>query len=100
MLIDIQALKERHELSMLYFINDIISQRVQSTKLLPQLNFYAPSRQLRNRKIFSENSHRTNYSKNGPINRMMRHYNQHCENIDITMGRNQIKKRLTTGNNV
>ena len=38
MLIDIQALKKRRELSMLYFINDIISQRVQSTKLLSQLN--------------------------------------------------------------
>ena len=99
MLINIQTLKERRELAMLCSINDIISQRIQSAELLSQLNFYAPSRNLRTRKIFMENLHRTNYAKNGPLNRMMRHYNKHCERIDFNMSRNQLKTRLLRRNN-
>ena len=99
MLINIQTLRERRESAMLYFINDIISQRVQSTSLLSQLNFYVHCRHLRTRKLFLENTYRTNFAKNSPINRMMRHYYQFCEIIDITMSRNQIKTRLTSRNN-
>ena len=100
LLINIQSLKERREHAMLYFVNDIISQCVQSSNLLAQLDFYVPSRQLRSRKLFLEKVHRTNYAKNSPVNRMMHHYNQHCEQIDITMSKQQIKSRLSQRNNV
>ncbi|VDO10445.1 unnamed protein product, partial [Brugia timori] len=74
MLINLQTLKERREFAMLFFINDIISNRTESAALLSELNFYTPSRHLRTRKLFSEKSFRTNYAKNCPINRMMRQY--------------------------
>jgi hypothetical protein len=99
MLINLQTLKERREFAMLFFINDIISHRIESAALLSQLNFYTPSRHLRTRKLFSEKSYRTNYAKNGPINRMMRQYNLHCEIIDITMSKGQIKSRLKDNRN-
>lgn len=91
MLIDIQTLKERREIARVSFVNDIVSQRIDSTEILSKLNFYAPSRQLRNRNLFLTNHHRTNYAKNGPLNQMMAIYNQHCETIDFTMSRQNLK---------
>ena len=85
MLINLQILKQRHEFAMLFFVNDIISIRIDSSALLSQLSFNTPSRHLRTRKLFSEKHCRANYAKNGPINRMMCQYNQHCKTIGITM---------------
>jgi hypothetical protein len=99
MLINLQTLKERREFAMLFFINDIISNRIESTELLSYLNFYLPCRRLRTRKLFSEQSFRTNYAKNGPINRMMRQYNIHCEIIDLTMTKQQIKTSIIRNRN-
>ena len=98
MLINIQTLKERRKYAMIYIINDIISQRVQASSLLSQLNFYVPCRQLRTRKLFSEKTYRTNYARNSPMNRMMREYNQYCEIIDITMSKSKIKKTTVACN--
>ena len=67
MLINIQTLKERREFAMVSFVNDIVSHHIDSSELLAKLNFYAPTRQLRNRNIFAVNHHRTNYAKFGPI---------------------------------
>ena len=92
MLINIQTLKERREFTMVSFVNDIVSQRIDSAQFLSKLNFYAPSRQLRNRNLFAVNHHRTNYAKFGPLNRMMASYNQHCETIDFTMSRHKLKQ--------
>ncbi|XP_058449787.1 probable RNA-directed DNA polymerase from transposon X-element isoform X1 [Malaya genurostris] len=99
MLISIQTLKERRDLAMLYFISDIISQRIQSPSLLSQLNFYTPSPQLRTRKLFLERNTRTNYAKYSPINRRMRHYNQYCEHLDLGMSKNEMKFQLSRRNN-
>lgn len=96
MLINIQTLKERREFAMLSFVNDIVSQRIDSIELLSKLNFYAPSRQLRNRSIFYTNHHRTNYAKFGPINQIMTTYNKFCETIDFTMTKSQLKKIFTS----
>lgn len=96
MLINIQTLKERREYSMVSFVNDIVSQRINSAVLLSKLNFYAPTRQLRNRNLFSINHHRTNYAKFGPLNRMMSSYNQYCETIDFTMSRHKLKQYFNT----
>lgn len=92
MLINIQTLKERRDYAMVSFINDIVSQRIDSSDLLSKLNFYAPSRQLRNRNLFMVDRQRTNYAKFGPLNRMMTVFNQHCELIDLNMPRNTLKK--------
>ena len=92
MLINIQTLKERREYAMVSFVNDIVSQRINSAELLSKLNFYAPTRQLRNRNLFAVTHHRTNYAKYGPLNRMMASYNQHCETIDFTMSRHKLKQ--------
>ena len=103
MLIDIQTLKERREYVMASFVNDFVSQNVDSAVLLSKLNFYAPIRQLRHRSLFALNHHRTEYAKNGPINSMMNSYNQHCETIEFTMSRYKLKQyfkslRLRTQN--
>lgn len=94
MLINLETLKQRREFAMILFINNIISNRVDSAALLSQLNFYTPSRHLRTRKLLSEKSCRTHYAQNGPINRMMRQYNVHCEFIGITMSKEQLKTQL------
>ena len=40
MLINIQSLKERREFAIVSFVNDIVSQRIDSATLLSKLNFY------------------------------------------------------------
>lgn len=97
MLINIETLKERRDSAMIYFVNDLISQRIDSTELLSKLNFYVPSRQLRTRSAFLINRQRTNYAKFSPINRMMETYNKHCEMIDFTMSRANLKKYFKSG---
>ena len=92
MLIDIPTLKERRDHAMVSFVNDIISQRINSTDLLSKLNFYAPTRQLRNRNLFALEHHRTNYAKFQPLNQMTCVYNQYCETIDFNMSRAQLNK--------
>lgn len=91
MLINIQTLKERREFSMVSFVNDIVSNRIDSEELLSKLNFYIPSRQLRNRNIFITNYHRTDYAKYGPLNQIMTAYNKHCENVDFTMTKTKLR---------
>lgn len=96
MLIDLDGLKKRREFAMISFINDVIAQRVNTTDVLENLNFYAPTRSLRNRNLFYINNQRTNYAKNGPINRMMSCYNKYCEIIDVTMNKTTLKKTFFT----
>lgn len=93
-LLDIQTLKERRKFAMISFINDVVSNRVDSQEILSKLNFYAPTRQLRNRSIFSTNHYRTNYAMFGPINQMMRLYNEQCESIDFGMSKAKLKRQL------
>jgi hypothetical protein len=100
MLINIQTLKQRREFAMVSFVNDIVSQRIDSTEILSKLNFYIPSRQLRNRNLFITNHYRTNYAKYGPLNQIMATYNQHCETIDLTMSRHNLKKYFNTIRNI
>ena len=92
MLINIQTLKERREFAMISFINDLVSHRIDSAELLSKLNFYIPSRPLRNRNIFIANNHRTNYAKFGPLNRMMISFNKHSEAIDFTLTKDKLRK--------
>lgn len=94
MLINLDGLKKRREFAMLAFINDVIAQRVNAPEILENLNFYVPTRLLRNRNLFYINNHRTNYAKNGPLNRMMSCYNRYCETIDVTMNKSMIKKHF------
>lgn len=96
MLINIETLKKRREIAMISFINDIISQRINSVNLLASLNFYAPSRILRIRNLFHVTPQRTIYAKNRPINRMMNIYNKYCEIIDVTMPKAKLRKILTS----
>jgi len=95
-LISIEPLKKRREFASVSFVNDIISQRVDSTTLLESLNFYAPVRQLRTQNLFYINSFRTEYAQNEPINRIMRLYNSlnHCELLDITLSKHKLKKQF------
>ena len=100
MLISIQTLQERRTFFKLSFINDIISQRIQSEVLLSELNFYVPNRILRTRPLFQINKCHTEYAKNSPVNRMMHLYNLHCDTIDITMTKSELRKNLYCKNNI
>lgn len=91
-LISIQTLKKRREFAKVSFVNDIVSHRIDSAELLSKLNFYVPSRQLRNRNIFITNHYRTNYAKFGPLNQIMATYNLHSESIDFTMTKSKLKQ--------
>lgn len=91
MLISLETLKKRREFASVSFVNDIVSQRVDCTDILSKLNFYSPTRNLRNRTLFLPDHHRTNYAKCSPLNQMMRLYNQHCEMIDLTMSRSSLR---------
>lgn len=92
MLININTLKERRDIAMVSIVNDLVSQRNDSMEILSNLNFYVPSRQLRNRSLFITNHQpKKKYAKFGPLNQMMNIYNQHCETIDFTTSRHNIK---------
>lgn len=91
-LINIQTLKERREFAMMSFVNDLVSHRIDSIELLAKLNFYTPSRHLRNRNIFATSRCRTDYAKFGPMNRMMHVYNEHCNYVDFTMSKTNLRK--------
>ena len=92
MLINIQTLKKRRDFSMICFINDIVSHRIDCNEILSHLNFYAPVRSLRTRNLFYTNTHRTNYALNEPVSRIMKTYNNVCENIDVCMSKNALKR--------
>lgn len=92
LLINLQTLKRRRECAMVSFINDVATQRIDSSSILSKLNLYALTRQLRSRNLFAVDFHRSNYAKFGPLNQMMSTYNQHCERIDLTMTRTKLKK--------
>lgn len=92
MLINMKSLKVRRDYAMVSFVNDIVSQRIDSADILSKLNFYTPTRHLRNRYLFTVGHHRTNYAKFSPLNQMMTIYNQHCEMIDVNMSRTKLKK--------
>lgn len=94
MLISLDSLAKRREFACLSFVNDIVSNRIDSPVILQNINFYAPGRALRTRSLFLENAHRTNYAKNCPINRIMKTYNTHSETIDLTMTKNSLKKHF------
>lgn len=94
MLINLESLEKRREFAMVSLINDIISQRVDSPELLEKLYFYAPSRPLRTRNVFLPKTFKTDYAKNGPLNRMMEAYNKHSEIIDLTMSKPVLKKQF------
>lgn len=96
MLINIETLEKRREIASVTLVNDLVSQRISSENLLGKLNFYAPTRSLRTRKIFVLNSYRTEYAMAGPVNSMMSLYNKYCEVIDLTMSRNALRKILNT----
>lgn len=100
MLINIQTLKQRREFAMLSFVNDMVSQRIDSMELLSKLNFYASSRPLRKRSIFSTNHHHNDYAKFGPLNRIMSIYNKHCQTIDFTMTKTELKKQFMLNRNI
>lgn len=92
MLINLECLKKRREFAMTAFVNDVIAQRVNSPEILQKLNFYAPTRNLRNRNLFYIPNHRTNYARNGPINRIMLCYNKYCDTVDVTMKKETLRK--------
>lgn len=94
LLINIQTLKERRDYAMVSFVTDIVSQRTDSPELLSKLIFYAPSRHLRERSLFTAERHHADYAKYGPLNQMMYTYNRHCEMIDLNMTRTQLKKHF------
>lgn len=71
MLISLESLAKRREFASLSFINDLIANRINAPELLQTLNFYDPPRVLRPREPFALRFHRTDYAKNGPVNRMM-----------------------------
>ena len=94
-LIHIDTLKTRRNYAQLSFVNDIVSQRVDSYVLLEKLNFRAPSRPLINRlQLFNINFYRTDYAKFQPINQMMSVHNSYCEIVDVTMTKQQLKTAL------
>ena len=84
MLINLDGLKKRREFAMVAFVNDVITQRINSPEILANSNLYAPIRSLRNRNLFDISNQRTNYGKNEPRNRMMSCNNQTCESINKT----------------
>ena len=96
MLINLVSLKIRREFAMITFLNDVIAQRVDAPEILGNLNFYAPTRCLRNRQLFYINNQRTNYAKNAPLNRIMSSYNKYCDRIDVTMKKSTLKKTFYT----
>ena len=95
-LISIQTLKERREFAMVSFVNDIVSNRVDSPELLSKLNFYTPSRPLRSRIIFTPNRYRTNYAKFQPLNQIMSTYNEHYDYIDFATTKTKLKHYFTS----
>ena len=94
-LIHIDTLTSRRSFAQLSFVNDIISQRVDSHVLLEKLNFRAPSRPLINRRqLFNINFYRTDYAKFQPVSQMMSVFNMNCEIVDVTMSKQQLKKAM------
>lgn len=94
MLIHLDTLVKRREFASLSFLNDIVSHRIKSSSILQSLNFYAPTRALRTRAMFIETVYRTDYAKNGPINKMMANYNKYSDRIDLTMTKNALRNNF------
>lgn len=86
MLISLESLAKRREFASLSFINDLIANRINAPELLQTLNFYDPPRVLRPREPFALRFHRTDYAKNGPVNRMMQTYNKYSNKGDSNDG--------------
>ena len=102
MLINIQSLQERRKFAMLSFINDIISQRVQSAKLLSEIrnSIHESNRTLRQTQLFRITACTTNYANNSPLNQMKRFYNENSQYIHFGMSKLELRNRLYHRNNI
>lgn len=95
-LIGIQPLELRRKYFAIIFIRDILTSQINCPFLLSLINIYAPTRNLRVRRIFYESLHRVNYGLNEPFTRCIREVNIICDRIDFHthLSRNAFKRHV------
>lgn len=90
-LIRLQPLANRRVMLQRLLIFDIVSNKIDCSSLLADINIYAPSRRLRNRSFINLPFRRTVYGQNNPFDRCCQQFNEVFNLYDFGMSRNRFK---------
>lgn len=94
-LIGMKTLEARRDILSLNFLYGIIWGLVDCQDLLQAIQINVPSRSLRfNSYFFNVGFHRTEYALNEPLTKVLRLYNKHCNQLDISFSHQHFKTIL------
>lgn len=93
-LIGLQTLTNRRVFLQRMFIFDMISNHIDCSCLLGNINFHTPARRLRNYYFLWTPGHRTAYGYNNPLDRCCRLFNDVCDVFDFNISRPVFKNRI------
>lgn len=95
MLCGIKSLESRRRDALFLFLYKLLNNKLDCTELLEAVRLLIPARQTRQRQLFHEEYHRTNYGSAAFVDRMVKNYNAFYPGCDVfndslTQIRNQI----------
>jgi hypothetical protein len=93
-LIRLETLAERRANACVMFIYDILSGRVNSSKLLSLISINAPWYHTRTSDFLQVDFHRTNYGVHKLLNGAVRRFNEFVGLFDLNLSINQFFKRI------
>lgn len=94
MLINLELLHARRDVSKACFISDLLQNQIDCPALLARLDINIRSRNLRSHSFLHLNAARTNYGLNEPLRNMCRTFNKCFEGFDFHVSRNVNKSRF------
>ena len=94
MLIDIDTLLTRRNVTRALIVSDMLTARIDCSALLEQVNLIARTRASRNNILLYSTFHRTNYAANMGVSGLFRNFNRLTQAFDFNVSRNMLKIRF------
>ena len=93
-MLNIAQLSDRRNNAKLLFVFDVLTGRIDSSKILSLLDIYVLMRQLRNHSFFRLNMCRTNYAAFEPVFSIMSLFNDMYYFFEFEQSRDVFKKKI------
>ena len=82
-LVSLPDLETRRRRAMIFFLYKLLNGVIDSSSLTERIYFRIPQRSTRQRRLFLEIQHRTNYGSRRIMHRLLKNYNDHYSNYDL-----------------
>ena len=92
--IGIESLERRRTNQSVFFIFDLLRERIKAPILRSFLTINEPTRELRDHDMMLVDFHRTQYAYHEPIDSMCRAFNQFSHLYDDVVSRDEFRKRV------